>query len=380
MRRRAVKHFLCIFFMLITLGIYAQTADAAIINLTKSDEDTAITDIYERITPAIVVVDAEMKDGTSSGTGCIIDSKGIILTSSHVIANASDIQITISSGEVYKGETISVLGKDNDLALIKINPKRELPTLKLGDSAKVKVGQRVLAIGNPFGFNGTLTTGIISRIDYTRNKLQTDAAINPGNSGGPIVNIKGEVIGISQSIYNPDNNVSNIGIGFAVPINEAKSFIKETESKIEKLCNNLGDDTIFIISADHGHKDIEKAYMLLDYPEILECLIMPASLESRSLTFWVKEDMRKVFEERFHQIFKDDFLLMTKEEFLDKHYLGDGEKHPKIDDFIGNYMALSTSSSIIVLETYLAPGKPVKKSTHCGLTKEEMEVPLIVIE
>ena len=175
---------------------------------------------------------------------------------------------------------------------------------------------------------------------------------------------------------NPDGLLHKYG----TQSEEAKSFIKETESKIEKLCNNLGDDTIFIISADHGHKDIEKAYMLLDYPEILECLIMPASLESRSLTFWVKEDMRKVFEERFHHIFKDEFLLMTKEEFLDKHYLGYGKKHPKIDDFIGNYMALSTSSSIIVLETYLAPGKPVKKSTHCGLTKEEMEVPVIVIE
>lgn len=225
-----MKQFLCTFLMVITFGASIQAGDAAIINLTRSDDDAAITDIYERVTPAIVVVDAELKDGTSSGTGCIIDPKGIILTSSHVIANASDIQITISSGEVYKGETLSVLGKDNDLALIKINPKRELPTLKLGDSAKVKVGQRVLAIGNPFGFNGTLTTGIISRIDYTRNKIQTDAAINPGNSGGPIVNIKGEVIGISQSIYNPDNNVSNIGIGFAVPINEAKSFIKLTLS------------------------------------------------------------------------------------------------------------------------------------------------------
>lgn len=175
---------------------------------------------------------------------------------------------------------------------------------------------------------------------------------------------------------NPDGLLHKYG----TTSEEAKTFIKETENKIERLCNNLGDDTIFIISADHGHKDIEKAYMLLDYPEILECLIMPASLESRSLTFWVKEDMRKVFEERFHHIFKDEFLLMTKEEFLEKHYLGYGEKHPKIDDFIGNYMALSTSSSIIVLETYLASGKPVKKSTHCGLTKEEMEVPVIVIE
>ena len=84
----------------------------------------------------------------------------------------------------------------------------------------------MLAIGNPFGFNGTLTTGIISRIDYERNKIQTDAAINPGSSGGPILNSSGEVIGISQSIFNPDNNKSNIGIGFAVPVNEVKKLVK----------------------------------------------------------------------------------------------------------------------------------------------------------
>ena len=89
----------------------------------------------------------------------------------------------------------------------------------------------MLAIGNPFGFKGTLTTGIISRIDYHNNKIQTDAAINPGNSGGPIVNINGEVIGISQSIYNPDNNHSNIGIGFAVPVNEAKSLLNLVKNK-----------------------------------------------------------------------------------------------------------------------------------------------------
>ena len=108
-------------------------------------------------------------------------------------------------------------------------------------------------------------------------------------------------------------------------------------------------------------------------------MIIPASLESRALAFWVKEDMKKEFEERFKNAFGDEFLLMTKEEFLDKHFLGYGEKHPKIDDFIGNYIALSTAGSIIRLETYLAEGKPIKKSTHCGLTKEEMEVPVIVI-
>ena len=91
--------------------------------------------------------------------------------------------------------------------------------------------------------------------------------------------------------------------------------------------------------------------------------------------------MREVFEERFNKIFGKEFWLMTKEEFLDKyHFLGFGEKHYKIDDFIGNYMALSVAGSIIRLETFLAEGKPVKKSTHCGLTKEEMEVPVIVVK
>ena len=204
---------------------------------SRYDEDSTITQIYERMSPAIVLIEADVKDGLSSGTGCIIDSRGIILTSSHVVTDAPSIQVTISTGEVFKGEVISVMGKDNDLALIKIKSKKVLPTIQFGDSEKVKVGQKVLAIGNPFGFNGTLTTGIVSRIDYNKNKIQTDAAINPGNSGGPIINIHGEVIGISQSIYNPDNNISNIGIGFAVPINEAKNFIKLSlaNSKISVL-------------------------------------------------------------------------------------------------------------------------------------------------
>ena len=214
--------------------------NASILDNMKYDEDSAITQIYEKMTPSIVLIEADLSDGISTGTGCIIDQKGLILTSSHVVTGAPSVQVTISTGEVFKGDIISVMGKDNDLALIKINAKRPLPTIELGDSEKVKVGQKVLAIGNPFGFNGTLTTGIVSRIDYTKNKIQTDAAINPGNSGGPIINIKGEVIGISQSIYNPDNNISNIGIGFAVPINEAKNFIKlaMSNAKLSKTSSN----------------------------------------------------------------------------------------------------------------------------------------------
>lgn len=161
---------------------------------------------------------------------------------------------------------------------------------------------------------------------------------------------------------------------------EARDFVLSSEEKIKAMCDKLSDDTVVIISADHGHKDIEKSYYILDYPEIEECLYMPVALESRVVGFWVKEDMKKQFEERFNNIFKDEFWLMTKEEFLEKHFLGYGEKHYKIDEFLGNYIALSVSSSMIVIETYLAEGKPVKKSTHCGLSKEEMEVPVIVIK
>lgn len=195
-----------------------------------SVDEMATINVYEKVTPSVVVIDADITDGISSGTGVIIDKSGIILTSSHVIENTKDIDITLYNNEKYKAKLIAVMGENNDLALLKIEPKKALQTIKLGDSKKVKVGQKVLAIGNPFGFNGTLTTGIISRIDYERNKIQTDAAINPGSSGGPLVNMDGEVIGINQSIYNPDNNKSNIGIGFAVPVNAAKRLISEFQT------------------------------------------------------------------------------------------------------------------------------------------------------
>ena len=145
----------------------------------EPDERINIT-VYEKISPAIVAIDAQVPDGVSAGTGCIV---------------------------------------------IKIDSKKPLKTVSFGDSEEVKVGQKVLSIGNPFGFSNTLTQGIISRIDYVKNRFQTDAAINPGCSGGPLLNSTGEVIGISQSIYNPDHNISNIGIGFAIPSNEAIKFI-----------------------------------------------------------------------------------------------------------------------------------------------------------
>lgn len=193
----------------------------------EPDEKLNIS-VYEKINPAIVSIDAQLSDGVSAGTGCIISKDGLILTGSHVIDGSNKIDVTTYDGKIYAGKIISQVANNKDLALIKINTPTPLKTVSFGNSDNIKVGQKVLTIGNPFGFSGTLTQGIISRIDYAKKKIQTDAAINPGCSGGPLLNTAGEIIGINQSIYNPDHNISNIGIGFAIPINDAKIFIKNS--------------------------------------------------------------------------------------------------------------------------------------------------------
>lgn len=215
------RHFLIV--ILSVLQIFHTTMVPAF--AYDKDEITNIN-VYEKINPAIVAIDAKIPTGTSSGSGCIVNPNGMILTSSHVIADSSDITVTIASGDTYKAKVIKKFGSDNDLTLLQINTTKPLKTITMGNSSDIKVGQKVLAIGNPFGFKGTLTQGIVSRIDTKRNKIQTDAAINPGSSGGPLLNTSGEVIGINQAIYNPDNNTSNIGIGFAIPINEAKTAFR----------------------------------------------------------------------------------------------------------------------------------------------------------
>ena len=202
---------------------------SALSSFAFTSEEQIYISVYENINPAIVTIDGIISDGFTAGTGCIIDSKGLILTGSHVVAETKELEVTTYDGKVYKAKVVANMGKNKDLALVKIEPKGKLKTVKLGNSDGLKIGQRVMTIGNPFGFSGTLTQGIISRIDYAKGRIQTDAAINPGCSGGPLLNTSGEVIGINQSIYNPDNNISNIGIGFAIPINEAKKFIAKNE-------------------------------------------------------------------------------------------------------------------------------------------------------
>jgi serine protease Do len=174
------------------------------------------------------------------GSGVIIDKRGYILTNEHVVSEANEIEVTLSDGRKFKG---TVKGSDprSDLAVIKIDADN-LPIAKLGDSEKVKVGEWVVAVGNPFGFvmsnpQPTITAGIVSalhrsfsytgldQVKYYGDLIQTDAAINKGNSGGPLVNLKGEIIGINALIYSTTGGYQ--GIGFAIPINRAKNILEE---------------------------------------------------------------------------------------------------------------------------------------------------------
>lgn len=167
---------------------------------------------------------------TSLGSGVIISKDGYIVTNNHVVENAETINVRLTNFEEYDAK---VIGRDpkTDLALLKIAPKNGLPTTSFGDSEKLRVGDWVMAIGNPFGFEQTVTAGIVSGKGRSigsgpyENFIQTDASINPGNSGGPLFNLQGEMVGINSAIYSRSGG--NIGIGFAIPANMAKNVINQ---------------------------------------------------------------------------------------------------------------------------------------------------------
>ena len=223
-----------------------QTSDSKDYALSVST-DTAYTldekqniSVYEKCSPAVVNINTQVtgvnwflepivQDG-GSGSGSIIDKRGYVLTNVHVIKGASKIYVSLSDGTQYEAKIIGQ-DADSDLAVIKFEPPKdtELQTIAFGDSTKLKVGQKVIAIGNPYGFDRTMTTGIISALGrplkdsstnrIIRNMIQTDTAINPGNSGGPLLDTNGRMIGINTMIYS--NSGSSAGIGFSVPAETA---------------------------------------------------------------------------------------------------------------------------------------------------------------
>jgi S1-C subfamily serine protease len=217
------------------------TADLAVYT---EDERENIA-VYDQLNPGVVNITTEtmainwflepVPQEGGSGSGSIIDTRGYVLTNNHVIENAYKVYINLADGSQYEG---SVMGTDpeNDIAVVKFDPPRgtELRTIPFGSSENLKVGQKVLAIGNPFALERTLTVGIVSGLgrpiqtstnNIIRDMIQTDASINPGNSGGPLLDTQGRMIGINTMIYSPSGG--SVGIGFAVPINTAKRVVAE---------------------------------------------------------------------------------------------------------------------------------------------------------
>jgi S1-C subfamily serine protease len=202
-------------------------------------------DIYKMAHPGTVNITStvmrrnflfESYAAQGTGSGFIVNGDGRIITNNHVIADATRIEVTLSDQTKYRA-TLLVRDPYNDLALLQITPRKKLPTLRLGDSEGLQVGQKVLAIGNPFGFlEGSLTVGVVSSLGRTikgennielDGLIQTDAAINPGNSGGPLLDSGGNVIGIDTAIL---GSGGNIGIGFAMPINKAKAMLDDLQA------------------------------------------------------------------------------------------------------------------------------------------------------
>jgi S1-C subfamily serine protease len=212
----------------INVRIYRQASPAVANILTKATE-------YDFFMDPVPVEGA--------GSGFLIDVRGYILTNYHVVAGAQSIEVILGDRSHFPAKFIGA-DQRNDVALIKIDPKgKQLTVLSLGDSSMLQVGQKVLAIGDPFGFQSTLTTGVVSALGRTvqtsqttliDEAIQTDASINRGNSGGPLINTHGEVIGINSAIYTPSGTTA--GIGFAIPINSAKLIANDlmTEGRVRR--------------------------------------------------------------------------------------------------------------------------------------------------
>ena len=220
-----------------------RTAGADVLPYTE-DERENIT-VYEQLNSAVVNITTETvainwfleavpQDG-GSGSGSIIDSRGYVLTNYHVIEKANKVFINLADGSQYSGSVVGV-DPENDIAVLKFTPPKEadLHTIPFGDSGNLKVGQKVLAIGNPFALERTLTVGIVSGLGrpvkissqrVIKDMIQTDASINPGNSGGPLLDTRGRMIGMNTMIYSPSGG--SVGIGFAIPVNTAKRVVAE---------------------------------------------------------------------------------------------------------------------------------------------------------
>lgn len=214
------------------------------VTIDAAGQQEVLVSLYDSVLPGIVSLQVAGSQGGSLGSGFVFDDQGHIITNYHVVEGAQQLEVDFTSGYKIYGTVIGT-DLDSDLAVVKVNaPASELYPLPLGDSSSLKVGQTVIAIGNPFGLSGTMTTGIISALGRTLDSardapsggfftagdiIQTDAAINPGNSGGPLFNLNGQVIGVNRAIrttnFTENGEPVNSGIGFAIAINIVKRVV-----------------------------------------------------------------------------------------------------------------------------------------------------------
>jgi S1-C subfamily serine protease len=204
-----------------------------------TSEETATIDAYEKVAPSVVNITTQMCEPefffcatpsvTGSGSGVVLRHDGLIITNNHVVTGAQNIWAVLSDGRRLAAR-ITASDPDDDLAMIKVDPgDKPLKAIGLGDSDSLRVGEKVLAVGNPFGLGQTLTAGVVSMTDRSiknddtvlKNLIQTDAAINPGNSGGALINLDGELVGLCTAILSPTG--VSIRIGFALPVNRIKT-------------------------------------------------------------------------------------------------------------------------------------------------------------
>ena len=255
------------------------SADGYYAGNTVEFKETSIANIASKVTPAVVSIITSVRTtsywgsgtGQAAGTGMIVTADGYVLTNKHVISGATSIKVITDAGDTY--EDVEIVGTDplNDIAYLKINGVKDLPTVTLGDSKTIAVGQPVLAIGNALGaYQNSVTQGIVggtgreiaagdsngANIEYLTDMIQTDAAINPGNSGGPLVNAAGDVIGINTAVSTDAN-----GLGFAIPISSAKGMLNSIikNNKAERAYIGVSYTTItaevakeYNLSVNHG--------------------------------------------------------------------------------------------------------------------------------
>ena len=222
-----------------TAPVAVQQAATVQPSTPSTDSELAFSNIYNTVSPSVVSINVSgtSSDGSqfqAAGTGFVIDQQGHIVTNDHVVDSTSSIEVNFLNGTIVKADVVGV-DPDSDLAVIKVDlPTDQLKPVSMGDSDALFIGETTLAIGSPFNQRWTLTTGIISALDRTISgqtqysvgaAIQTDAAINPGNSGGPLLNLKGEVIGVNSQILSQSNSSS--GVGFAIPINLVKRVSQE---------------------------------------------------------------------------------------------------------------------------------------------------------